>query len=80
MKRKRLVDCSVTCAKSGRHDFNVRPKRSESDNEACLRRAKDFAPGNHCTILRARAIDGIKPRIRFMSGRGKKVGRIIREA
>lgn len=57
---KRLVDCSVECAKSGRHDFNVYPKAGESDKEACLRRAKDFMHAvDDCGVLRARGIQGI---------------------
>lgn len=71
---KRLVDCSVTCAKTGQVDFNVWPRKGESDNEACLRRSKLFAPGNHCTILRARGINGLKP---IMGA--TKVGKIVRE-
>lgn len=57
---KRLVDCSVECAKSGRHDFNVYPKAGETDKEACLRRAKDFSHAvDDCGVLRARGIQGI---------------------
>jgi hypothetical protein len=56
---KRLVDCTVECAKSGRHDFNVWPRAGESDNEACLRRSKDFqAAVDDCGVLRARGIQG----------------------
>jgi hypothetical protein len=71
---KRLVDCSVVCKKAGQVDFNVWPRKGESDNEACLRRAKLFVPGNHCEILRARGINGLKP---IMGA--TKVGRIVRE-
>jgi hypothetical protein len=57
---KRLVDCSVECAKSGRHDFNVWPRAGESDKDACLRRAKDFMHAvDDCGVLRARGIQGI---------------------
>lgn len=56
---KRLVDCTVECAKSGRHDFNVWPRAGESDKEACLRRSKDFqAAVDDCGVLRARGIQG----------------------
>jgi hypothetical protein len=58
--KKRLVDCSVECSKSGRHDFNVWPCAGETDREACLRRAKDFMHAvDDCGVLRARGIDGI---------------------
>lgn len=56
---KRLVDCTVECAKSGRHDFNVWPRAGESDKDACLRRAKDFMHAvDDCGVLRARGIQG----------------------
>jgi hypothetical protein len=56
---KRLVDCSVECSKSGRHDFNVWPRAGETDKEACLRRSKDFQHAvDDCGVLRARGIQG----------------------
>ena len=59
-KKGRLVDCSVECARSGRHDFNVFPKKGETDREACLRRAKDFSAAvDDCGVLRARGINGV---------------------
>lgn len=73
--KKRLVDCTVECSSSGRHDFNVWPRRGESDKDACLRRAKAFTHAvDDCGVLRARGIDGVKPK-----GLGTKVGRIVRE-
>ena len=62
--KTRLVDCSVDCSRSGRHDFNVRPRAGETDKEACLRRANDFAHAvDDCVTLRVRAIDGIKAKL-----------------
>lgn len=84
--KKRLVDCSVECSRSGRHDFNVWPRKGESDKEACLRRAKAFqAAVDDCGVLRARGIDGIGKSgtpasiIRFKDRMGGKPGKIVRE-
>jgi hypothetical protein len=62
--KTRLVDCSVDCSRAGRLDFNVRPRPGESDKQACLRRANDFAHAvDDCVTLRVRAIDGIKAKL-----------------
>lgn len=75
--KKRLVDCSVSCSSSGRHDFNVWPRRGESDKDACLRRAKAFTHAvDDCGVLRARGIDGVK---QLRGLKGTKVGKIVRE-
>lgn len=56
--KKRLADCSVLCNGS-QLDFNVWPRRGESNAEACLRKARQISKGTPCETLRARSIDGI---------------------
>lgn len=72
--KKRLADCSVLCNGS-RLDFNVWPRKNESNAEACLRKAAKVADGKKCTLLRARSIDGLgKAGTRFRPFRKRDLG------
>lgn len=74
MAKKRLVDCSVSC--NGRQlDFNVWPRKGESNQAACLRKASKISGGKQCRPLRVRSIDGIgKAGTRFRPIRRRDLG------
>lgn len=82
--KKRLVDCLFRCP-DGRHvDFNVWPRKGESNRDACRRRLKKFVKNDRsslCEEVRIRSLDKAGTRytlpIRF-SDRKPKV-RIVRE-
>lgn len=58
MPKKRLADCSVRC-NGEQLDFNVWPRKGESNRDACLRKASKVTGGKQCIPLRIRSIDGI---------------------
>lgn len=58
MAKKRLADCSVRC-NGEQLDFNVWPRKGESNRDACLRKAAKVTGGKQCIPLRVRSIDGI---------------------
>ena len=74
MPKKRLVDCSVLC--NGRQiDFNVWPRKGETNRNACLRKASKVSGGKQCQPLRVRSIDGIgKAGTRFRPIRRRDMG------
>ena len=55
---KRLVDCLFRCP-SGLVDFNVWPRRGESNADACARKLKSIGRNGACEKIRVRSIDGI---------------------
>jgi hypothetical protein len=74
MFKRRMADCSVLC--DGKQiDFNVWPRKGESNTEACLRKAAWITGGKQCIPLRARSIDGIgKAGTRFRPFRKRDLG------
>jgi hypothetical protein len=58
MPKNRLVNCLYRCP-SGLVDFNVWPRRKETDAEACIRKLKAIGKNGACTKLLVRSIDGI---------------------